>query len=43
MKIDLLILAISPVLACLLWIYLKDRYEKEPLNVLLKFFIFSEI
>ena len=29
MKIDLLILAISPVLACLLWIYLKDRYEKE--------------
>jgi RsiW-degrading membrane proteinase PrsW (M82 family) len=39
MKIDLLILAISPVLACLLWIYLKDRYEKEPLNVLLKFFI----
>ena len=39
MKIDLLILAISPVLECLLWIYLKDRYEKEPLNVLLKFFI----
>ena len=39
MKIDLLALAISPVFACLLWIYLKDRYEKEPIDVLCKFFI----
>lgn len=39
MKIDLLILAIAPVLACLLWIYLKDKYEKEPIRVLGKFFL----
>lgn len=39
MKISLLILAISPVIACLLWIYLKDTYEKEPINILCKYFI----
>ncbi|SCH98494.1 PrsW family intramembrane metalloprotease [Romboutsia sp. Marseille-P6047] len=39
MKIRVLILAISPVLACLIWIYLKDRYDKEPIIILIKYFI----
>jgi len=39
MKIDLLILAVAPVVACLLWVYLKDKYEKEPINILLRFFV----
>ncbi|MGL5313552.1 MAG: PrsW family intramembrane metalloprotease [Peptostreptococcaceae bacterium] len=39
MKIELLILAIAPVVACLLWVYLKDKYEKEPIKILGKFFV----
>ena len=39
MKSELLILAIAPTIACMLWIYLKDKYEKEPIMVLGKFFI----
>lgn len=38
MKSQLLILAIAPTIACIMWIYLKDKYEKEPLRVLAKFF-----
>lgn len=39
MKSELLILAIAPTIACMLWIYLKDKYEKEPIMVLGKFFV----
>lgn len=39
MKIDLLILAIAPTIACMLWIYLKDKYDREPIRLLGKFFI----
>ena len=28
MKLDLLILAIAPVATIILWIYLKDKYDK---------------
>lgn len=38
MKLDLLILAIAPTIACILWIYLKDKYDKEPILTLGKFF-----
>ena len=31
MKLDLLILAIAPVATIILWIYLKDKYDKEPI------------
>ena len=39
MKLDLLILAIAPVVTIILWIYLKDKYDKEPIYILSKFFI----
>lgn len=39
MKLDLLILAIAPVVTIILWIYLKDKYDKEPICILSKFFI----
>ena len=41
MKLDLLILAIAPVVTIILWIYLKDKYDKEPIRILSKFFIFG--
>ena len=41
MKLDLLVLAIAPVIAIILWIYLKDKYDKEPICILIKFFIFG--
>ncbi len=39
MKIELILLSICPILACILWIYIKDKYEKEPIFTLLKFYI----
>lgn len=39
MKLDLLVLAIAPVATIILWIYLKDKYDKEPIHILGKFFI----
>lgn len=38
MKLDLLIIAIAPSLAFLIWIYIKDKYEKEPIKFLIKVF-----
>ncbi len=38
MKIEILILAISPIIACIFWIYLKDKYDKEPFSALIKYF-----
>lgn len=38
MKYHLLILAIAPSVAFIMWIYLKDKYEREPMKVLAKFF-----
>lgn len=43
MKIKILIFAISPILVCLLWIYFKDRYDKEPVTTLIKYFILGVI
>ncbi|MEG0843200.1 MAG: PrsW family glutamic-type intramembrane protease [Romboutsia sp.] len=43
MKYELLVLAIAPVVAFVFWIYLKDKYEKEPVWVLVKFFILGII
>ena len=39
MKLDLIVLAIAPVATIILWIYLKDKYDKEPIRILSKFFI----
>ena len=41
MKLELLILAIAPVITIVLWIYLKDKYDKEPIHILTKFFAFG--
>lgn len=38
MKYKLLFLAIAPSVAFIIWIYFKDRYEKEPIKSLIKFF-----
>lgn len=43
MKLDLLVLAVAPVATIILWIYIKDKYDKEPINILGKFFIFGTI
>ncbi|WP_296645493.1 hypothetical protein [Romboutsia sp. 13368] len=39
MKLELLVLAIAPIATIILWIYLKDKYDKEPIITLSKFFI----
>lgn len=39
MKFELLALAIAPTIGVILWIYLKDKYDKEPVMVLGKFFV----
>ena len=39
MSLNLLILAIYPSIAFILWVYLKDRYDKEPIKLLGKFFV----
>ena len=39
MKIYLLFLALLPVSCFMIWIYYKDRYEKEPPKTLLKYFL----
>lgn len=41
MKLELLLLSIAPGIAFGLWIYLKDKYDKEPLYLLFKVFIFG--
>ena len=39
MKIHILILAILPISFSIVWIYLKDKYEKEPPLKLIKYFL----
>lgn len=39
MSFKLILLAIFPIISWVIWIYLKDKYEKEPLKSLLKFYI----
>lgn len=39
MKFELLALALAPTIGIILWIYLKDKYDREPIIVLGKFFI----
>lgn len=39
MKLNLLIISIAPSLAFLMWIYFKDKYEKEPIKFLAKLFL----
>lgn len=39
MKYNLLILAVVPTIAFILWIYLKDKYDREPIMILCKFFL----
>ena len=39
MKFELLVLALAPTIGIILWIYLKDKYDREPIIVLGKFFI----
>lgn len=41
MRLELLILAIAPVITIVLWMYLKDKYDKEPVHILTKFFTFG--
>lgn len=43
MNIGLILLAIAPIIVAILWIYLKDKYEKEPKKLLAKFFILGAI
>lgn len=38
MKLDLLLVAIAPTIAILIWIYIKDKYDKEPIKILIKLF-----
>ncbi|MBF8149643.1 PrsW family intramembrane metalloprotease [Winogradskyella sp. F6397] len=38
---SLLLFAIAPVLALLLYIYIQDKYEKEPRGLLIKSFLFG--
>ena len=38
MKIYILILALLPVVCFLVWIYYKDKYEKEPVAKLVQYF-----
>ena len=39
MNINIFTLAIAPTIAYIFWIYLKDKYDKEPINRLAKFFL----
>lgn len=43
MRYQLLFLAIAPSAAFILWIYFKDRYEKEPIKSLVKFFFLGVV
>ena len=43
MRLDLLIISISPSIAFLIWIYLKDKYEKEPIKYLINLFILGTL
>lgn len=43
MSINLLIISIAPSIAFLIWIYLKDKYEKEPILFLIKLFFIGMI
>lgn len=43
MNINLLIISIAPSIAFLIWIYIKDKYEKEPVKLLIKFFILGAL
>lgn len=39
MKLSLLILSIAPTIVFILWFYIKDKYDKEPIMLLCKFFV----
>lgn len=39
MSLNIFTLAIAPTIAYIFWIYLKDKYDKEPINRLVKFFL----
>lgn len=39
MRFDLLILSLFPVIIFLIWINIKDKYNKEPLKNILKYFV----
>ena len=43
MKINLLILAVLPIIIFMWWVYLRDKYEKEPPIKLIKYFILGII
>ena len=43
MNIELILLAIAPIVIAILWIYLKDKYDKEPIRLLGKFFFLGAI
>lgn len=43
MKILIIILAITPVMCFLYWIYKRDKYDKEPLIKLFKYFVLGII
>lgn len=43
MSMNLLIISIAPSIAFLIWIYLKDKYEKEPIKLLIKLFLVGAI
>lgn len=43
MKIEILALALAPIIACSLWLYIKDKYEKEPIRLLIKYFLIGAL
>ncbi|MGL5348623.1 MAG: PrsW family intramembrane metalloprotease [Peptostreptococcaceae bacterium] len=43
MNTKLILLAITPIAIAILWIYLKDKYDKEPIRLLGKFFFLGAI
>ncbi|WP_283594738.1 PrsW family intramembrane metalloprotease [Paraclostridium bifermentans] len=43
MKLDLLIISLAPTIAILIWIYIKDKYDKEPIKVLIRLFFIGTL
>lgn len=43
MKLNLLIISLAPTLALLMWIYIKDKYDREPIKVLIRLFFIGTL
>lgn len=43
MKLNLLIISLAPTLAILMWVYIKDKYDREPIKVLIRLFFIGTL